>query len=67
LRGERPDVPESLIACVERALAHEPAGRYASAREMREAVQAELLLVQPGAGDSYSGEVSTGFRGPRGP
>ena len=66
LREARPDIPESLAACVERALAHEPADRYASAREMREAVQSELLLVQPTVGDGY-GEVSTGFRGPRAP
>ncbi len=42
-RGQaRPDLPPPLVACVERALAQEPEGRYATAAEMAEALGAVL-------------------------
>jgi len=40
LAAERPDLPERLVRCVERALAHLPDDRHGSAHEMRMEVDA---------------------------
>ncbi len=42
LAAERDDLPPALVAVVDRALAHLPEARYASAAEMREALVAAL-------------------------
>jgi eukaryotic-like serine/threonine-protein kinase len=43
----RPDLPDELVACVERALSHDVADRYASAAEMKQALQEILPRVHP--------------------
>jgi eukaryotic-like serine/threonine-protein kinase len=52
LRDERPDLPSSFVATVERALAHDPAERYASAGVLEEALR-EFVSARPAS----SGEV----------
>lgn len=42
LRERRPDAPEALIAICGRALSLDPAGRYATAAEMRDEIEALL-------------------------
>jgi hypothetical protein len=42
LRDERPDLPEAFVRTVERALAFEPAARFATAGEMEAALTAAL-------------------------
>ena len=42
LRDERPDLPEALLRAVERALAWDPAARFATAGEMERALAAAL-------------------------
>jgi serine/threonine protein kinase len=54
LRHERPDLPESLLAVVERALSPDPAGRYGSAAEMAEAL-ASILRTVPRITDTNIG------------
>ena len=38
VRDRRPDIPEGLAAIIHRALARDPAVRYANVREMRRAL-----------------------------
>jgi eukaryotic-like serine/threonine-protein kinase len=47
LRDARDDVPDELVACVERALSHDVADRYGSAAEMRQALREILPRVRP--------------------
>jgi serine/threonine-protein kinase len=47
LFDSRPDLPESFIRVVERALAHEPGERYASAGAFADALAASLGLQAP--------------------
>jgi serine/threonine-protein kinase len=60
LRDERPDLPESFVRTVERALAPDPAARYATAGEMEKA----LLAAMGGEGEPRLKEGS-GRRRPR--
>jgi serine/threonine-protein kinase len=47
LRDVRPDAPEPLARICARALAFEPAGRYATAHEMRAELEALLAQARP--------------------
>ena len=49
LAEERADLPPELCACIDHALGHLPADRYASAAEMREALLASIPDRVPGA------------------
>jgi eukaryotic-like serine/threonine-protein kinase len=48
LRDVRPELPDSVVAVVERALAKEPDRRFGSAAEMADALRALPQVVQPG-------------------
>lgn len=50
LGDARPDLPDGFIAVVQRALAADPSARFASARELREALQAPARGQPPRRG-----------------
>ena len=45
LRAHRPDVPEALVAIVERCLTRDPGGRFASVRDLVRALEAMALAM----------------------
>jgi serine/threonine protein kinase len=49
LRHQRPDVPEAVAAVVDKLLAKKPEDRYASARELLEALDTALKAPEAGA------------------
>ena len=66
LAALRPELPSALVEVVDRALAKEPAGRFASARQMRDAIDAlaasgalgaSVLTSLAGAGTPPPGET----------
>jgi serine/threonine-protein kinase len=70
VRTHRPDVPDELVAIVERALAREPADRWATAEDLQLALDSVLAThphhesVVPGLGPVVShGAADTGPRG----
>ncbi len=64
-RGADPDIPEACAAIIRRALAKEPAERYASAQEMRRAL--EGIEPSPAGTDPAFAPVSPPQTEPRGP
>lgn len=62
----RPDLPPEADAAVLRALAYEPEDRFASARELGDALDAALAGTASAAGGTMrQGAASTGRSGPR--
>jgi serine/threonine-protein kinase len=53
----RPDLPGALLRCVERAMALEPAARFASARELAAALLASVERRDPSASDTADDSV----------
>ena len=46
IRNRRPDVPENLAAAILRALSKDPAARFESAADLRDAIRKSLTLPQ---------------------
>lgn len=62
LRDERPDLPPAFIDAVERALAHDPADRFASAGAMEAALARSVTGVDAAAPDSTRTHVRRPFQ-----
>jgi eukaryotic-like serine/threonine-protein kinase len=57
-----PDLPEVVQAIVLRAMAKEPAGRFATAAEMAGAVRAALAVVAPGSATAEAEALAASYR-----
>jgi serine/threonine-protein kinase len=72
VRAHRPDVPDALVAIVARALAREPADRWATAEALQLALDGFLATlphhesVVPGRGPGPGGSHGAADSGPRG-